>query len=188
MPRTIVFLMTLMFALPSDGSSQAVPSTGDRIRIKQVDGTVLTGTLAALSPETIQLSVGSDDRMVEIPVARIEVFETSLGQRSNYPKYIGVTVAVTSFVGATIGLIAYGNRDPCSFLCIGPNTSSEYIGLGFAGGVLVGLPLGALIGYMAREEQWNPVALSAPTASGLTIRPVIGSRAGFAGSVRVGGF
>ena len=80
MARTIVFLMTLMFVLPSDGSSQAVPSPGDRIRIKQVDGTVLTGTLAALSPETIQLSVGSDDRMVEVPVEGIEALEISLGR------------------------------------------------------------------------------------------------------------
>ena len=51
MTRTIVILMTLMSVLPSDGSSQAVPSLGHRIRIKQVDGTVLTGRLATLSPE-----------------------------------------------------------------------------------------------------------------------------------------
>ena len=47
MTRTIVFLMMLMSVLPSDGSAQAVPSSGDRIRIKQVDGSVLTGRLAA---------------------------------------------------------------------------------------------------------------------------------------------
>ena len=87
MARATVFLMTLMFALPSDSSAQAVLSPGDRIRIKQVDGTVLTGTLAALSPETIQLSVGSDDRMAEIPVARIAVLETSLGRHRRFAKY-----------------------------------------------------------------------------------------------------
>ena len=87
MTKTIVFLMTLMFVLPFDGSAQAVPSPGDRIRIKQVDGTVLTGTIATFSAETIQLSV--DSSRVEVPVARIEVLETSLGQRHNYPKYIG---------------------------------------------------------------------------------------------------
>ena len=60
MARAIVFLMTLMFVLPSDGSAQAVPSPGDRIRIKQVDGPVLTGTLATFSAETIQLSLDSE--------------------------------------------------------------------------------------------------------------------------------
>ena len=46
MTRTIVCLMTLVFVLALDGSAQAVPSPGDRIRIKQVDGPVLTGRLA----------------------------------------------------------------------------------------------------------------------------------------------
>ena len=184
MTRTMVFLMTLMSVLPSDGSSQAIPSSGDRIRIRQVDGTVLTGTLTTLSPETIQLSVGSDDRMAEVPMARIETLEISRGQRSNYLKYIGLTVAATSIVGATIGFIYY---DPsCSgAICF---TRGQTTGIGFAWGVLFGLPLGALIDYVKREERWNPVALPGLAASGLTIRPVIGSGVGFAGSIRVGGF
>ncbi len=184
MTRVIVILITLMFVLPSDGSSQDMPSRGDRIRIRQMDGTVLTGTLAALSPETIQLSVGSDD-VAEVPVARIEVLETSLGQRSNYPKYIGITVAVTSIVGAIIG----ASWEPCSGsgFCIGPDSRGGGIALGAAGGAIIGLPLGWIVGSMIREERWNPVALPAPAASGLTIRPVIGSGVGFAASVRVGG-
>ena len=187
MTRTIVFLMTLMSVLALDGSAQAVPSPGDRIRIKQMDGTVLTGTLTTLSPETIQLSVGSDDRTAEIPVARIEALEISLGQRRNYPKYIGLTVAATSIAGAIIGAIAYDN-EPCSFLCIGPQTRGEYVGLGFVAGAIIGLPLGAMIGYEVREERWNPASLPAPAESRLTIHPLIGSGVGFAGSVRVGGF
>ena len=183
MTRTIVFLMTLMFVLPSDGSAQVVPSLGHRIRIKQVDGTVLTGRLATLSPETIQIFV--DSSRVEVPVARIEVLEASLGRQRNYPKYIGLTVAATSFVGAIIGAIVYEDSEPCSFLCL---TQGEYIGIGFAGGVLVGLPLGVLIGYVVTEERWNPFSLPAPAQSRLTIHPLLGSGVGFAGSIRVGGF
>ena len=186
MPRAMVFLITLMFALPSDGSAQAVPSPGDRIRIKQVDGTVLTGTLATFSAETIHLSV--DSSRVEVPVARIAVLETSLGQRSkkNNPKYIGITVATTSILGAIIGAITWR---PCSgSLCVGPDTHGGGILLGFGIGALVGLPLGAIIGSLVTEERWNPVALPAPAVSGLTIRPVIGSGVGLAGSFRVGGF
>ena len=190
MTRTIVFLMTLMSVLPFDGSAQAVPSPGDRIRIKQVDGTVLTGTLGALSPQTIQLLVGSDDRMAEIPVARIEALEISLGRQRRFLKYFGLTVAAASIVGATIGFIAYEEPEPCSFLCFdfGPETRSQYTLFGLGIGALVGLPLGAIIGYDVREERWNPASLPAPAESRLTIRPVIGSGVGFAGSIRVGGF
>ena len=186
MTKTIVFLMMLMFVLPFDGSAQAVPSPGDRIRIKQVDGTVLTGTLATFSAETIQLSV--DSSRVEVPVARIEVLETSLGRQRRFLKYFGLTVAATSVVGAIIGAIAYEDTGPCSFLCIGPQTRGEYIGWGLGIGAIVGLPLGAIIGSDVREERWNRVALPAPAAPRLTIRPMIGSRVGFAGSIRVGGF
>ncbi len=187
MTRTIVFLMTLMFVLPSDGPAQA-PSPGDRIRIRQMDGTLLTGTFSTRSAETIQLSVGAAGPMVEVPVEGIEILETSLGRQRRSGKYFGLTVAAASIVGATIGFIAYEDSEPCSFFCFGPDTRGEYIGLGFLVGVSVGLPLGALIGYVVREERWNPASLPAPAASRLTIRPVIGSGVGFGGSVRVGGF
>ena len=189
MTRTIVFLMTLMFVLPSDGPAQA-PSPGDRIRIRQMDGTLLTGTFSTRSAETIQLSVGAAGPMVEVPVEGIEALEISLGRQRRFDKYFGLTVAAASIVGATIGFIAYEEPEPCSFLCFdfGPETRSQYTLVGLGIGALVGLPLGAIIGYDVREERWNPASLPAPAASRLTIRPVIGSGVGFAGSIRVGGF
>ena len=187
MTRTIVFLMTLMFVLPSDGPAQA-PSPGDRIRIRQVDGTLLTGTLSTRSAETIQVSVGATGPMVEVPVEGIEILEISLGRQRRSGKYFGLTVAAASIVGATIGFIAYESYEPCSFLCFGPETRSQYTLFGLGIGALVGLPLGALMGTVIREERWNPASLPAPAASRLTIRPVIGSGVGFGGSVRVGGF
>ncbi len=181
MTKTVVFLMTLMFVLPSDGSAQSVPSPGERIRIKQVDGTVLTGRLATLSPETIQLWIGSDD-LAEVPVARIEVLETSLGKSSS-SKNVAITMVVGAVVGAAIGDQAW---EPCTFFCISPfqsetRSSAVYAGLGI--GFLVGFPAGFLI----KSERWSPVSLPAPAASVLSIRPVIGSQVGFTGSIRVGG-
>ena len=188
MTRMMVFLTTLMFSLPCAGSGQVAPSPGDRIRIRQVGGAVLTGTLTTLSPETIQLSVGSGDRMVEVPVARIEVLQISLGRQRRFLKYFGLTVAAGLVLGATSGGIFW---EPCSFLCFTPfqtETRGTAIRNGFGIGALVGLPLGAIIGSNVREERWDPVSLPAPAESRLTIRPVMGSGVGFAGSVRVGGF
>ena len=182
MTRTIVFLMMLMSVLPSDGSAQAVPSSGDRIRIKQVDGTVLTGTFSTRSEETIQLSVGAAGPMVEVPIEGIEALEISLGRQRRFLKYFGLTVAATSILVATLAFIAYEIDDGEL------GTRNEYIGFGFAMGAYFGLPPGALIGYVIREERWNPASLPAPAASRLTIRPVIGSGVGFAASIRVGGF
>ena len=122
MTKTVVFLMTLVVVLPSDGSSQAVPSLGHRIRIKQVDGTVLTGRLATLSPETIRLSVDSSrvEGTIAIPRSQIATLESQQGTRSKR----NLVGAVGLLVGGAIavdtrelhcGLDAHG-----PFGCIGP--------------------------------------------------------------------
>ena len=185
--RTIVFLITLMFVLPVEGSAQAVLSPGDRIRIERVDGTTLTGTLSTRVAETVLVSVGVDGPIVEVPVEGIEALEISLGRQRRFGKYFGLTVAAASVAGATIGFLAY-TESSCSFLCFGPNTRAEYTGFGFAIGVVVGLPLGALMGALIKEERWNPLEIPGPTESGLTIRPLIGNGVGFAGSFSVGSF
>ncbi len=153
MTRTFVFLMRLVVVLPSDGSSQAVPSLGHRIRIKQVDGTVLTGRLALpLSPETIQLWIGSDD-LAEVPVARIIAQPPSPTSGSNY---LVAGVVVGGLVGALGGwalhrVVTADFCDPAepsywggSCSISGPNsTESALIG------AAVGALLGGLIGWSA---------------------------------------
>ena len=98
MPRAMVLLMTLMFVLPSDGPAQVVPTPGDRIRIKQVDGTFLTGTLSTVSAEAIQLSVDSSrvGRGIAIPRSQIVTLERQQGTHNK------------SSLGAIVGLLAGG--------------------------------------------------------------------------------
>ncbi len=189
MTRATVCVTILIAVFGPDGSAQDMPSRGERIRVRQVDGTVLTGRLLTLSPEMIQLSVGSDD-VAEVPVARIEVLETSLGRQRNFGKYFGLTVAVASFVGGTIYALAWS---PCTetgwFACLfEPESRGEAFAWGLAGGAIIGLPLGLIIGSNVREERWSPVALPASVASRLTIRPVIGRGVGLVGACGIGGF
>ena len=185
MTRTIVFLMTLMVVLPSDGSAQAVPIPGDRIRIKQVDGPVLTGMLARFSADTIMVLLDSGGPWVEVPVEGIEALETSLGRRTRYGKYIPLSMLGGAFVGAAYGAIT---GDPSSTGFLSGFDKPEFRAfVGFVYGGLIGLPVGLILGSVFGEDRWSRGALPAPTAPRLTIRPVIGSRVGFAGSIRVGG-
>ena len=132
MTRATICVMALIAALPSDGSAQAASSPGDRIRIKQVDGTILTGTLSTRSVETIQVSLGATGPMVEVPVKGIEALEISLGRQRRFLKYFVLTVAAASIVGATFGFIAYEFLEPCSSSCFGQITRGESTGWGFA--------------------------------------------------------
>ena len=161
----IVLLMTLMFLLPSNGSAQAVPSPGDRIRIKQVDGTVLTGTLATLSAETIHLSVDSSrvEGTIAIPRSQITTLERQEGTRSKR----NLVGAVGLLAG---GAIAVDTRDTndCELgargilSCMGRVVGR--VALGMAAGAVVG----ALVGSAIRTENWVIVPLIevAPTIQG----------------------
>ena len=117
-------------------------------------------------------------------VRLLEVRHFSMGQT------IGLSVLLTGVAGGTIYALTWS---PCTetgwFTCWPhPDSRGEAFGWEFAGGAIIGLPLGLIIAFVVREERWNRGALPALTAPRLTIRPVIGSRVGFAGSVRVGGF
>lgn len=177
MTRATAYLVALIAVLPPTGAAQAPPSPGDRIRIRQVDGTVLTGTLDLWSTETVRLSGESADRRWEIPVSAIETLEMSLGRSHSFGKYYGLTVAVSSIVGGIIGLTKSSS------------SSSFHRGRSAGGGALVGylvgIPLGAFAGSRITKERWIPVATLGPAAPGPTIRRVIGSEVGLTAGQRV---
>ena len=166
MTRMMVFLTTLMFSLPSDGSGQVAPSPGDRIRIRQVDGTVLTGTLAAWSEETIQLSVDSSrvEGTVAIPRSEIATLERQEGTRG----WVGNGSIIGLLAGGAIAVATLPNRD-CpggDYGCVQAAVARSvgYVALGIVAGAVVG----ALIGSAFRTENWVIVPLIevAPTRQG----------------------
>ncbi len=170
----------LMSVLPSDGSSQVVPSPGHRIRIKQIDGSVLTGTLATWSEETIRLSVDSSrvEGTIAISRSQIATLESQQGTR-NKSTLIGI---VGLLVG---GAIAVDTRDMNDCL-IGARSNLSCMGdvvgrvaLGMAAGAVVG----ALVGSAIRTENWVIVPLIevAPTVQGTSA-----SEFGFGLHARVG--
>ena len=177
MTRTMVLLMTLMSVLPSDGSAQAVP-LGRRIRIKQVDGTVLVGALAAWSEETIQLSVDSSrvEGTIAISRSQIATLENQQGTRSKR----NLVGAVGLLVG---GAIAVDTRDACEtfarsiLLCMMRVVGR--VALGMAAGAVVG----GLVGSAMTTENWVIVPLIevAPTVQGTSA-----SEFGFGLHARVG--
>ena len=164
MTRTIVFLMTLMSVLPFDGSAQAVPSPGDRIRIRQVDGTVLTGTLAAWSEETIQLSVDSSrvEGTVAIPRSQIATLERQEGTRG----WVGNGSIIGLLAGGAIAVATLPNRDCLGgdYGCVGWAVAGSvgYVALGIVAGAVVG----AFIGSAPGTENWVIVPLIEVASTG----------------------
>ena len=81
---------------------------------------------------------------------------SQLGRQRRFLKNFGLTVAATSILLGTLGFIAYEPGD--EFF----STRTDLTGFGFLLGAYLGVPLGALIGYLVKEERWNPASLPAP--------------------------
>ncbi len=177
MTRATAYLVALIAILPPTGAAQAPPSPGDRIRIRQVDGTVHTGTLDTWSTDTVQLFGESTDRRWEVPVSAIESLEMSLGRSRSFGKYYGLTLAASTIVGGLIGLTKSSSSDPFHL--------GRSAGGGAFVGYLVGIPLGAFVGSRITNERWSPVAIPGLAQSGPTIRPVTGSEVGLTAGQRV---
>jgi len=150
MMRTIVFLVTLMVVLPSDGSAQDVLSPGDRIRITQVDGAIFTGTLAAISAEEVQLSADSSRAVggITMPRSRIATLERleSTGDKRNLMGIVGL-LAGGAVAWATLPEHEDARRENAL------DNATEDVFRVFIG-IAVGGLVGSLIGYAMPTENW----------------------------------
>ena len=176
MARATVFLITLMFVLPFDGSSQAVPSPGDRIRIRQVDGTVLTGTLARLSAEAIQLSVDSSRAEGPFAIPRSRIASQQGTRNKSTPVGIVGLLAGGVIAWATLGDKESRSCDGGFGVDVGCEVAADIEAVENAAGdavrVLLGMAVGgvvgALVGSALRTENWAIVPLIevGPTGQG----------------------
>ena len=169
MTRATVFLITLMFVLPSDGSSQAVPTressiealeAGQRVRVRAADA---FGLGASISIEGVFLGREGPDMLLSttpaeqarrVPVDRLEALwirKRSTGKGAKIGAISGGALGVG--LGMIIGPIIE-NLDCGRELCDNP---SRFVVAGVFGafGTLAGAGTGALIGYLVRV--WSPV-------------------------------
>ena len=183
MTRTMVFLMTLMVLLPSDGSSQDIPSPGDRIRIKQVDGTILTGTLVGVSDEVIQLSVDSS-RVVDrttFPRSGIATLERQEGTSDK--RNLGGVVGLLAGGAIAWATLEGHETRTCSLSLdivgqIGCEVARDIDDLGnrmddllrVILGVGIGGAVGALVGSAMNTENWVIVPSIEVAPSGQSTR------------------
>ena len=164
---------------PQGWTPEEQPSS---VRVTRTNGEVMTVGDPTISNGSI---LGySDEGVTAVALGDVRLLEV---QRSSIGQTIGLSVFLTGVAGGTIVAIAW---EPCSGsgFCVGPDSRAEGFLYGFAAGAIIGLVGGLIIGSVVREERSDRVALQLPAAPRLTIRPVMGSRVGLAGSVRVGGF
>lgn len=182
---TVLLIAIAVFA-PRNALAQVV--VGDRLRMEMVDGAALEGVVSSLSTESIFVREQGTGPELEILHTEIRSLERSLGRQRQFGKNFGVTVGISA---GALGLLSAAAWEPCTgdfFNCgLTPEHRAGAFAWGLAGGTLVGLPLGVVIGLARKSEQWEP--LSIPGTEGATIRlvPVVGAGFGIAGAISFGG-
>ena len=194
--RFVVLLVTVGTVAPYPGLAQdgfKAPdlARGERIRVTQSDGAVVTGLFWAASAQDLRLTDEVEGGLITIPKPGIELTERSLGPPGSFWTAFGITMVVTS-VG--LGAGSANGWSPCvprprqRFACVLATKSRRAaFDDGAKYGAILGLPFAVLFGFSNRQERWETVSLLGPVADGISITPIIGSRFGLATSIRFGG-
>ena len=150
MPRATVSLITLMFALPSEGSAQAAPTrepsvdaleAGQRVRVRAADALSIEGVFLGLEGQDILLSTTADQAR-RVPVDRLEALWVRTRATRKGAKIGAITGGVLGVgFGILIGEVLCNDED-CE-----ADTVEAALGLGALGAIAEAIP-GALIGYL----------------------------------------
>jgi hypothetical protein len=145
--RRLALTIIVAFA-PSQLTAQAVvPEVGEEVRVVQRGQRgAIQGLFVEATSVVIVLSIDDDQEILEIPRANITGLSVQRGYR--HQKLKGALFGIGAGV---LGGVIVGQK------------TDAFSGTGTAVGasVAVGLPLGLLVGWLARSPEWDGVTLSA---------------------------
>lgn len=187
MSKLIGFIVVCGLVLPARGAAQSSPSPGDRVRITRTNGTIVTGILGDATAEEVSLFAEGGEQVV----ARSEIgeMERSLGRHRRFGRNFGITMLSSSMGMGAIFALTWSPCTETGFLAcfLVPTSRSEAFTWGLAGGALIGISVGVIVGLAVKHERWAPFTVQGPRDAKFVILPVIGTRFGVSASISLGG-
>jgi hypothetical protein len=151
--RILIVLLALGSAMPARAQSLLPIKVDQRVRIWTASAEAMTGRVATLNRDTIQIDVDGRDR-VTVAAMTIRKIEVSNGQKS---RGAGAKKGAIrgALIGAAIGAISLGLQHDS----VGEDETSvaEAVALGLWSGALFGGAIGAGIGAAHGGEKWKQV-------------------------------
>ena len=181
-------LVILSMLLPAHGSAQPVPSEGERVRIHQLDGTVVIGIVQAASPRAIRL-LGTGGGTFGIAQDQIRQIERRLGLHREFGRNFGITVAASAVGFGAISAISWSPCTSTGFAScmLHPSSRGDAFQLGLAVGAIIGVPIGLMVGLKVEHESWERLLPSEQGQATFSIRPILGRELGLSASFAFGG-
>ncbi|MSR19672.1 MAG: hypothetical protein EXR91_01645 [Gemmatimonadetes bacterium] len=180
--KALMIVALVAATLPIAAGAQSVATAGDRIRIRQTDGSSVVGTVVEASDSQMRL-LGPGGEFV---VARDEIrtLERSRGEGRAFAKNFFVTTGAGALV---FGFLSAATFEQCSGFCIGPTSTGEAFTWGVVGGGILSMPIGVIVGLVVKGERWDRLFLPRPANVALSFAPVRGGGFAFRASIPVGG-
>jgi hypothetical protein len=153
--RILLAILALSILVPGSVRAEDL-APGARVRVtllEQPDSPRLIGTIRSLPPDALELTTAPDSPATTISRLQIARVEVSRGMKSRAGHGAVTGALIVGLAGAAGGLILG------SAIREGDSSTDELVGIGFAGGGLIGAVLGAAIGSGSRAESWETVKL-----------------------------
>ncbi|HEY0671150.1 MAG TPA: hypothetical protein VGD27_02730 [Longimicrobiales bacterium] len=148
----LLFLTAALLLLTTSAFGQDVLPEGTRVRVKVEGRPPLIATLRTISADSIWLiDTGGQHRTLARQNAELE---RSLGKHTRFWHHFGVSIMVTALGGGLLSALTFDECDQC---IVAPDSRGEAFVWGFVAGGAIGVPVGALMGALAKVERWEQV-------------------------------
>ncbi|MEQ1858049.1 MAG: hypothetical protein ABL963_16460 [Longimicrobiales bacterium] len=159
-----IFGASIAILAPLGLDAQTAPN-GD-LRVRQADGTVITGTLVEMAPGVLRLEDAGV--IIDIERSRIRTVERRLGSHGSFAKSFFGSIGVGALlVGAASALSYDCTSDDC---WLGRDGHEGAFAIGAIVGGVVAIPVGVAVGIAAQSERWEEVTLPPTTDFALLLR------------------
>jgi hypothetical protein len=162
MRRSFAAFLVGVFMVPQVISAQTV-TPGTRVRVTHPGEGTRTGTVVALTADTLEVRLAGHSEASHLPLAQVTRLDVSQGKQRRLARFAGVGFLAGGAVGALTGALAESDCEGELF-CAGP------AGGALIGGVFLG-SVGGIIGLIAGvvpSERWQRVPLQARRISLVT--------------------
>jgi hypothetical protein len=192
MKRYLTLGALLVLGLVTPAAAQTPPDLepGARIRVVDQRGHETVGTLLLATSDSLIVNTNQGAQRRAFDVSSVTGLQVSQGQYRRVAETTLITTGALALVGGLIGAASYQPCDAKGWGCmLAPDSRGEAFGLGLAGGAVIGLPLGLIVGLAVKHDRWADVPLPGSRAQEpvvqLTRRP--GGLVGVGLSIPLGG-
>ncbi|HUF51987.1 MAG TPA: hypothetical protein VMN60_14275 [Longimicrobiales bacterium] len=173
----ILAVVVMAVACAAPVAPQSQPVQGERVRVTRTGGSTVVGEFRSATAEEVRLYNVATRREYIIPQSAVRSMERSTGRTRRFGRNFAIGVGVTSVVAGVASAASYSPCEAGGFGCLmHPESGLQALGMGLAGGALLGVPVGIVAGLVAKHDHWETIIGPERDDVALILAPAPGRR------------